>query len=78
MKEKRFLDGFCTLTRCVFTVITADAAWLLTTVMSPVTGFEHAARLRLVPDCAEHIGAAVLLYLLCAAGITAVSRKNHT
>ena len=78
MKKHKFLNRFCTLTRCIFTVITAETVWLLTVVSAPVTGFAQAARLRLVPDCAEHIGAAILLYLLFAAGISAAGQNGTT
>lgn len=78
MTKRRFETLFCTLTRLIFTAITAEAAVLLTTVTMPVNSFADAGLYRNLPLCTEHLTAAIVLYLLCAAAATITLRESCT
>ena len=78
MSEKHFLLLFKSLTRLVFTVITAEAAIFLQIATAPVMSFADACVYRNLPVCVEHLLAAMVLYLLMAAAATAALKESST
>ncbi|MBQ8640885.1 MAG: hypothetical protein IJ480_01600 [Clostridia bacterium] len=79
MTEKRFVSIFRTLTRCIFTVLTAETAWLLSMTME----LERTSACFLpfyyqLPMCLETLAAGVLLYMILGAASALILREYGT
>ena len=78
MTKRQFEHRFTTLTRCIFTGITAEAAFFLTVLSEPVRSFADAGMYRNIPGCLEHLTAGIVLYLFCASAAALALKESHT
>lgn len=79
MMKKQYLQIFHTLTKCIFTVLTAQAALLLAGTYTLLTEpMFSITQFRLIPLCTEYLAAGILLYVIFASGSALAVREYGT
>ena len=79
MTKKQFLQAFRTATRCIFTVLTAEAAvFLAVTYHWMQDGVSGITAFRQIPLCVEYLAAGIILYLILASAAAQILREYST